>query len=84
MTADAIQARMETLAPGTQATVMDMTGTQDHWQAVIISPAFRGKMTIEAHRMVMDLFRAEIDSGDVHALTIKTFSPEQAQKAGIA
>jgi acid stress-induced BolA-like protein IbaG/YrbA len=30
--------------------------------------------------MVMDLFKAEIDSGEVHALTIKTFTPEQYEK----
>ena len=75
-----IKSKLETLAPGTTAEVMDLTGSQDHYQALIVSPAFKGKITIEAHRMVMDLFKAEIDSGEVHALTIKTFTPEQYEK----
>jgi stress-induced morphogen len=80
MTPDQLKAKLETLAPSTQADVMDLTGTMDHYQAVIVSPAFEGKMMIEQHRMVMKLMAAEIDTGEVHALTLKTFSPAQYQK----
>ncbi len=79
-TAEQLRDRLEALAPGTTAQVTDLTGTQDHWQAVIVSPAFEGRMMIEQHRMVMQHMRAEIDSGVVHALTIKTYSPSQAPK----
>ena len=75
MTPDQIKARIETLAPGTQAQVMDLTGTQDHYQAVIVSPAFEGKILMQQHRMIFDLFKSEVDSGEVHALTLKTFTP---------
>ena len=80
MTPAQIKARMETLAPGTSAEVVDLTGTMDHYQATIVSPAFSGKMMIEQHRMVYKLFQPEIDSNEVHALTIKTFAPEQYKK----
>ncbi len=80
LTADQLKARLEALAPGTQAEVTDLTGTQDHWQATIVSPVFEGKMMIEQHRLVMKLMQAEIDSGVVHALTIKTFAPSQVRK----
>lgn len=80
MTPDQLKARIETLAPGTTADIMDLTGTQDHYQAVIVSPAFEGKMMIMQHRMVMEILQKEIDSGEVHALTMKTFSPEQYKK----
>lgn len=81
MTPDQLKTRIETLAPGTQAEIIDLTGTQDHYQAVIVSPAFQGKLMIEQHRMVMGILQAEIDSGEVHALTMKTFSPAQFEKA---
>ena len=74
-----IKARIESLAPGTQAEVVDLTGTQDHYQATIVSPAFKGRMTMEQHRMILDLFKAEVISGEVHALSMKTFTPEQYQ-----
>jgi stress-induced morphogen len=77
LTADQLKSKLETLAPGTQAEVTDLTGTRDHWQATIISPVFEGKMMIEQHRLVMKLMQADIDSGVVHALTIKTFAPSQ-------
>ena len=41
-----------------------------------------GKLMIEQHRLVMGIFQAEIDSGEVHALTLKTYSPAQYEKAG--
>lgn len=61
---------------------MDLTGTQDHYQAVIVSPAFEGRLMIEQHRMVMALVQVEIDSGEVHALTLRTFTPKQYQALG--
>jgi stress-induced morphogen len=75
-----LKERLQTLAPETQADVADMTGTQDHYQAVVISSAFEGKMMIEQHRMVFKLLQAEVDSGEVHALTLKTYTPEQFRK----
>ena len=80
MTPVEVKARIETLAPGTEAEIIDLTGTMDHYQAIIISPAFDGKMMIEQHRMVMGILQSEIDSGEVHALTMRTFSPVQYQK----
>ena len=82
MSPDQLRAKLETLASQTTAQVMDLTGTQDHYQAVIVSPAFEGKLMIEQHRMVMRLMQPEIDSGEVHALTLKTFTPEQYAKFG--
>lgn len=75
-----LKRKIETLSPGTDAQVMDLTGTEDHYQAVVVSPLFQGKLSIERHRIVMDLLKEEIDSGEVHALTLKTYTPEQYSK----
>ncbi len=75
-----LKARLEGLSQATQVEVVDMTGTEDHYQALIISPAFEGKMMIEQHRMVFKLVQSEVDSGEVHALTLKTYTPEQYVK----
>lgn len=83
MSPDDLKIRIEKLSPETQAEVIDLTGTSDHFQAVIISSSFEGKMMMESHRMIYQLFQKEIDSGEVHALTLKTFTPEQ-YKAVIA
>jgi stress-induced morphogen len=80
MNPEKLKARLEELAPGTTADIMDLTGTQDHYQAVVVSPVFAGKMMIDQHRLVYALVQKEMDSGEVHALTLKTFSPEQYKK----
>ena len=72
-----LKKKLETLAPSTWAEIVDLTGTQDHWQALVVSPVFAGKMMIEQHRMVLELVQAEIDSGEIHALTLKTYTPDQ-------
>ncbi len=77
MTPEQLKSRIETLAPGTRAQVVDLTGTNDHYQATIVSSVFSGKITIDQHRLVFALLQSEIDSGEVHALTIKTFPPEK-------
>ena len=77
MTPDQLKVRIESLAPGTQAEVVDLTGTMDHYQAVVVSPVFEGKMMMEQHQMVYGLFKSEIASNEVHALSLKTFTPEQ-------
>ena len=77
MTPIQLKARLETLAQGTSAEVNDLTGTLDHYQAVVVSPVFEGKLMIEQHRMVYKLLQVEIDSNEVHALTLKTYTPKQ-------
>ena len=56
--------------------VSDTTGGGDHWAATVVTPAFKGKMLIERHRMVYaalgELMRAEI-----HALALTTNTPEE-------
>ena len=80
MTPDQLKARIEGLAPGTQVTVKDLTGTMDHYQVVVVSPAFEGKMMVEQHKMIMGILKAEIDSNEVHALSMKTYTPETYKK----
>jgi stress-induced morphogen len=52
--------------------VTDLTGTEDHYAVSISSTVFRGQSRISCQRMVMDVFAAELKTGEVHALTIKT------------
>lgn len=80
MTADQLANRIKKLHPETQVQVTDLTGTQDHWSVIIVSAAFEGKMRVEQQRMVMDLLKDEIATEEVHALSMKTYTPEQYQK----
>jgi len=77
MTPDELKGKIEELAPKTTVEVQDLTGTQNHYQASIVSPIFSGKSTIERHRLVNEILSTELNSGEVHALTLKTLTPEE-------
>ena len=59
--------------------VRDLTGTKDHYEATVVSSAFAGKSRIEQHQLV---YRAlgELMAGPVHALALKTYTPDVWQK----
>ena len=72
-----IKARIESGIPETQVQVNEFSGGTDHYAVVVVSPAFEGQALLKRHRMVLDLFQAEIGTGEVHALSIKAYTPAQ-------
>lgn len=60
--------------PDAEVEVEDLTGTQDHYQARVVSAEFEGKSPIQQHQAV---YRAlgEAMHGPIHALALKTYSP---------
>ena len=77
MKPDAIVARIRETLPDARVELHDLTGTEDHWRATVISSAFAGKSLIERHRMVMAALAAEM-AGPIHALTLDVKTPEEA------
>lgn len=72
MTSEQMKTRLQTAYPDGSIEVVDLTGTQDHWQVYVESSAFSGMSRIQQHKHVMNVFDAELKTGEVHALTIKT------------
>jgi acid stress-induced BolA-like protein IbaG/YrbA len=68
-----IKDRIEAGIPGA---VAEVSGDGHHFNAVVSAPAFNGLTRIAQHRLVYDVFGAEV--GDrIHALSIQTkTSPE--------
>ena len=52
-------------------------GDGAHFSALVISPAFAGKSRIQKQQLVYDTVRAQLLDGTLHALTLKTFTPEE-------
>jgi stress-induced morphogen len=65
-----IQSQIEKSIPHSEVTVEDMTGGGDHFEVVVASPTFKGKMLIEQHQMVHAAL--EVLKNKIHALKIKT------------
>jgi stress-induced morphogen len=74
---DEIQRRIEAAIPGALAEVEDYTGGGDHFRATVTADAFAGLSRIQQHRLVYEVFGAEI-GGAIHALALKTQTPSTA------
>ena len=55
-----------------ELTVEDRTGTGDHFQVTVESPAFDGLPLLDQHRRVNDALAAPLGDGSLHELRIKT------------
>ena len=79
MTSDELQA---IIAAGLPCEHLEVSGDGRHWAAVIVSPAFDGKRSIARHQLVYATLGARIQTDEVHALSMKTYTPaEWAQQA---
>jgi stress-induced morphogen len=82
--AEDIKTRIEASIPGAEAEVEDYTGGGDHFRATVTAEEFAGRSRIEQHRLVYEVFGAEI-GGAIHALSLKTqTSQDGAAQAGAA
>jgi len=75
-----IERRLRAAMPDVRIELRDLTGTADHWQAVVVSAAFEGKPPVARQRAVFDAL-GEMMHGPIHALTLKTLTPAQAGQA---
>ncbi len=77
---DEIKRLIEAGMPGAQAIVYGDDGA--HFEAVVISEAFAGKMTLAQHRMVYATLGDRMHA-EIHALSMKTYTPAEwaAQQA---
>ena len=71
VTPQELKERIEAGIPGS---VAEVTGDGHHFNAVVSAGAFAGLNRLAQHRLVYDVFGAEI--GDrIHALSIQTLTP---------
>lgn len=80
--ADFVRSRILEALPGSEVEVRDTTGTGDHFEARVVSPAFSGKPMVQQHQLVYAPLQQWLRTGELHALALKTYSPEQWQKLG--
>ena len=74
MTADQLR---DIIASGLQCDHIEVEGDGRHWQAVIVSPEFEGKRAIQRHQRVYATLGAKMHTDEVHALSMKTWTPAE-------
>lgn len=82
ITPEEIKNTLSKALPVSMIETQDLTGGGDHWQLIIVSPAFEGKGLLEQHRMVNEALKDPMADQRIHALALKTYSPVQWEKLG--
>jgi stress-induced morphogen len=63
---------MRAFPDATELSVVDRTGTGDHFQVTVASGRFRGLSLVEQHKLVYDALAGPLADGTIHELRIKT------------
>ena len=73
-----LKSLLEAALPGARVRVL--SPDEVHFQAIVESAAFAGKPTLARHRMVYAALGDRM-GGEVHALSLRTLTPDEAGRA---
>lgn len=76
---DQVASMIKTGLPDAEVQVQDLTGGGDHYQVVVVSALFDGKSLVQRHQLVYRALQQEMASEAIHALTMKTYTPQDWQ-----
>jgi acid stress-induced BolA-like protein IbaG/YrbA len=74
MEASEVKKCIEAGIPGADVSV---TADGTKYTAIVVSPEFEGKTMIAEQKMVYATVNEHIQSGAIHALTIKAYTPDE-------
>lgn len=74
MTADQLQS---IISAGLNCEHLAVEGDGRHWYATIVSAEFEGKRLLARQRLVYATMGERIKTDEVHALSMKTFTPAE-------
>lgn len=57
--------------------LLQVEGDGEYFQALVVSAEFVGKSRVQRQQMVNGPLRSYFDSGALHALSMKTITPEE-------
>lgn len=77
MDAGRIKSLIEEALPDAQVTIEDLRGDGDHYAAMVVSSAFKGKTRVQQHQMVYQALKGAM-GGELHALALQTSAPPDA------
>ena len=70
-----IEAAVRQAIPDAEVHVESPDGT--HWSAIVVAPSFTGMSLVRQHQLVMGALRSEFDTERLHALELRTMTPDR-------
>jgi stress-induced morphogen len=74
-----VEATIREQLPDATIIVNDLTGGGDHLEAIVVSSQFEGKTRVRQHQIVYEALQNEMASEAIHALALKTYTPDAWQ-----
>jgi acid stress-induced BolA-like protein IbaG/YrbA len=71
-----VESMIKNKLPDAEVIVRDLRGG-DHLEAVVVSNQFAGQTRVKQHQLVYDALKEAMVSEAIHALALKTYTPEQ-------
>ena len=65
------------IADGLSCEELQVQGDGEHFEALVVSSLFAGKSRVQRQQLVNAVLRSYFDSGELHALSMKTVTPEE-------
>ena len=56
---------------------LELDGDGQHFQAIVVSAEFAGKNRVQRQQRVYQTLREKLDSGELHAISFKTLTPDE-------
>ena len=69
------------IASGIACEHVEVRGDGHHFEAVIVSAAFKGKSRVQQHQLVYSALGGRM-AGEIHALSMQTYTPEDWARRG--
>ena len=79
MQANDIKNLIEAALPGAEVQVRGDDGV--HFEAIVVSDNFVGKSLLQQHRLVYAALGGRMENEEIHALSLKTYTPETWQNS---
>jgi stress-induced morphogen len=82
METDTVETLIEDGIPDAEATVTTPRDPDDddHYAAVVVTPAFEGESLVDRHQRVYDALDEQMHN-EIHAIEIRAFTPEEYEES---
>jgi len=79
-----VEVMIQAKIPDALVFVKDLTGGGDHLEAVVVSAQFTGQTKVKQHQLVYSAVEEAMSTEAIHALALKTYTPEAWKTASLA
>ena len=72
-----LKLKIQESVPESEVYILDPMNDGVHLEAIVVSSQFEAKPLVQQHRMVMNPLKNSFQTDVMHALGLKTFTPEK-------